>query len=139
MGYVELRLESAGDCALAREIYHSARYFFAIFAASSSSIITRAEIIEAYRDSLGRTFVRRVEHMRASACWITFSLLFLSACEETAPPPPQIRPVRTIVVEKRVLGESTALTGHVRARDEVSLAFRIGGKLIERLVNIGDR
>jgi len=70
---------------------------------------------------------------------MTFSLLFLSACEESAPPPPQIRPVRTIVVEKRVLGESTELTGHVRARDEVSLAFRIEGKLIERLVNIGDR
>jgi membrane fusion protein, multidrug efflux system len=77
--------------------------------------------------------------MRASTCGLMLSLLFLSACEESAPPAPQIRPVRTIVVQKRVLGESTALTGHVRARDEVSLAFRIDGKLIERLVNIGDR
>src|SRR5205809_3077909 len=78
--------------------------------------------------------------MRASTCWIALSLFFvLSACEESVPHTPQIRPVRTIVVQKRVLEESTALTGHVRARDEVSLAFRIDGKLIERLVNIGDR
>ena len=78
--------------------------------------------------------------MRASTCWIALSLFFfLSACEESVPHTPQIRPVRTIVVEKRILGESAALTGHIRARDEVSLAFRIDGKLIERLVNIGDR
>src|SRR6266568_8051041 len=84
-------------------------------------------------------FARRDWARASSTCGIMLSLFFLSACEESTPAPPQIRPVRTIVVQKRVLGESTALTGHVRARDEVSLAFRIDGKLIERLVNIGDR
>src|SRR5262249_15239302 len=51
----------------------------------------------------------------------------------------QVRPVRTLVVEKQLVGESVALTGQVRAQDELSLAFRIDGKLIERLVNVGDR
>jgi membrane fusion protein, multidrug efflux system len=70
---------------------------------------------------------------------MALALAFLSACGESAPPPAQIRPVRTVVVEKRVVGESVALTGQIRAQDEVSLAFRIDGKLTERLVNVGDR
>ena len=52
---------------------------------------------------------------------------------------PDIRPVRTITVEKQDLGDTVQLTGHVRARDEASLGFRIGGRMIERLVNLGDR
>jgi RND family efflux transporter MFP subunit len=70
---------------------------------------------------------------------MAFALAFLNACGESGPPPAQVRPVRTVVVEKRAVGESVALTGQVRAQDEVSLAFRIDGKLIERPVNVGDR
>lgn len=79
------------------------------------------------------------EQMRASTCCMVFAVAVLSGCGETAPPPPAIRPVRTVVVQKRVIGEMVALTGHIRAQDEVNLAFRIDGKLTERLVNIGDR
>jgi RND family efflux transporter MFP subunit len=35
--------------------------------------------------------------------------------------------------------ETVVLTGHVQAEDEPALAFRIGGRMIERPVNIGDR
>src|ERR1700730_4010821 len=77
--------------------------------------------------------------MRASTCCMAFAVAVLSACGEAAPPPASIRPVRTVVVQKRIIGESIALTGHIRAQDEVNLAFRIDGKLTERLVNIGDR
>lgn len=69
----------------------------------------------------------------------TFSMLGLAACNEQAPPTAQVRPVRTITVETRTVGEPVALTGQVRAQDEVSLGFRIDGKLIERPVNVGDR
>ena len=31
------------------------------------------------------------------------------------------------------------LTGHIQAQDEAALAFRIGGRMIERSVNVGDR
>src|SRR5215471_15896700 len=77
--------------------------------------------------------------MRASTCCMAFALAVLSACGESAPPPAPVRPVRTVVVQKHVVGESVVLTGHIRAQDEVSLAFRIDGKLTERLVNVGDR
>jgi membrane fusion protein, multidrug efflux system len=55
---------------------------------------------------------------------------------EEAPPP---RPVRTVVVEKGGLGESIVLTGQIQAEKEVALAFRIGGRIIERSVDTGDR
>jgi RND family efflux transporter MFP subunit len=70
---------------------------------------------------------------------MVFTLALLSGCEESAPRIEPIRPVRTVIVQKHVIGESIALTGHIRAQDEVSLAFRIDGKLTQRLVNVGDR
>jgi RND family efflux transporter MFP subunit len=36
-------------------------------------------------------------------------------------------------------GETATLTGQVEAAEEVGLAFRIGGRMIERRVNIGDQ
>jgi len=67
---------------------------------------------------------------------------FLTACQrddgaDTAPPP--IRPVRVVTVEKLPGGESVTLTGTVQAKEDVGLAFRTGGQLIERLVNVGDK
>jgi RND family efflux transporter MFP subunit len=66
---------------------------------------------------------------------------FLTACQrddgaDTAPPP--VRPVRVVTVEKLPGGETATLTGTVQAKEDVSLSFRTGGQLIERLVNVGD-
>ncbi len=36
-------------------------------------------------------------------------------------------------------GEIVSLTGQVRAKDEVALAFRLDGRMIERPVHVGDR
>ena len=67
-------------------------------------------------------------------------VLTLAGCKreaaEEAPPP---RPVRTVVVEKGGLGQSIVLTGQIQAEKEVALAFRIGGRIIERSVDRGDR
>ena len=63
----------------------------------------------------------------------------LMACEQPAPPTPQIRSVRAVTVERRVISEPVVLIGQIRARNEISLAFRIDGKLIERSVAVGDR
>jgi RND family efflux transporter MFP subunit len=57
--------------------------------------------------------------------------------EEAAAEP--VRPVRVVMVEPRTSGETATLTGTVRAQEEVSLAFRTGGRMIERTVNVGDR
>jgi RND family efflux transporter MFP subunit len=55
----------------------------------------------------------------------------------SAPPPPDVRPVRTVVATLRAEGEPVSLTGHIRARTEESLAFRIDGKVIARRVDVG--
>src|SRR5215470_9097989 len=63
----------------------------------------------------------------------------LAACEQSAPPTPQIRSVRAVTVERRIISEPLVLIGQIKARDEISLAFRIDGKVVERPVNLGDR
>lgn len=67
------------------------------------------------------------------------ALLMLAACgPAAAPPAPDIRPVRVVTVEKQPGGETVSLTGTVQAQTEVNLAFRIDGRMVERLVNVGD-
>jgi RND family efflux transporter MFP subunit len=53
--------------------------------------------------------------------------------------PPEVRPVRVVTVEQRTAGDVLALTGTVQAQTQVDLAFRVDGRMIERLVNVGDR
>ena len=62
----------------------------------------------------------------------------LAGCNKPAPPAAQVRPVRTVTVERIAEGETVSLTGQIRAKDEVSLAFRIDGRVIERRVDVGD-
>ena len=63
----------------------------------------------------------------------------LAACNKTEAPAPDVRPVRTIVVERKAQGETLSLTGQIRAQDEVNLAFRLDGRMIERKINVGDK
>ena len=51
---------------------------------------------------------------------------------------PQPRPVRTVTAEKSELGQSVVLTGQIQPENESALAFRIGGRIIERSAGIGD-
>jgi RND family efflux transporter MFP subunit len=62
----------------------------------------------------------------------------IAGCNEPAPSAPEVRPVRTMTVERNAGGETVSLTGHVRAKDQANLAFRLNGRVIERLVNAGD-
>lgn len=77
--------------------------------------------------------------MRATAFFIAATLILLGGCSESAPPPAPDRPVRTTTIRPRVAAEPVVLTGHIRAREELKLAFRIDGKLTERLATVGDQ
>jgi RND family efflux transporter MFP subunit len=48
------------------------------------------------------------------------------------------RPVRTVVAERHEAGTPISLTGRIEAEDEVSLAFRISGRILESDVKLGD-
>jgi len=62
----------------------------------------------------------------------------VAGCHKTTPQAADVRPVRTVAVERRAEGETVSLTGQVRAKDEANLAFRLDGRMVERLVNVGD-
>ena len=62
----------------------------------------------------------------------------LAGCEKPVPPTPAARPVRTVTIGCCAQGETVSLTGQIRAKDQASIAFRIEGRMIERLVNVGD-
>jgi RND family efflux transporter MFP subunit len=66
--------------------------------------------------------------------------VLLAACQresETAAPQP--RPVRTVTVVKRDIGETVSFTGRIEAENETRLSFRIGGRMVERRPNVGDQ
>jgi multidrug efflux pump subunit AcrA (membrane-fusion protein) len=79
-------------------------------------------------------------HFRAVTLATVLILITATAtsCGEEAPPAQEARPVRTVTVEGGAEGETVSLTGQIRAKDEVSLAFRLDGRMIERPVNVGD-
>lgn len=54
-----------------------------------------------------------------------------------APPPPPPQPVQVMVVRLSQPAESWSYVGVVRPRFESDLGFRVGGKIVERLVDIG--
>ena len=62
----------------------------------------------------------------------------ITGCNQAAPPISEARPVRTVTVHEGAEGEIVSLTGQVRVKDQVSLAFRLDGRMIERPVNVGD-
>ncbi|MBV8088472.1 MAG: efflux RND transporter periplasmic adaptor subunit [Alphaproteobacteria bacterium] len=62
----------------------------------------------------------------------------VTGCEKISPSAQEARPVRAVAVEQGAQGEIVSLTGHVRAKDQASLAFRLDGRMIERPVHVGD-
>ncbi len=65
--------------------------------------------------------------------------LLLAGCkEETQASAPEPRPVRTVTAAHSEVGETVVLTGQVQAENEAALAFRVGGRIIERLAGVGD-
>src|ERR1700686_3539674 len=49
----------------------------------------------------------------------------------------EIRSVRTIVVEPKLIDDGRRAVGEVKPRYESDLSFRVAGKLVSRLVDVG--
>jgi RND family efflux transporter MFP subunit len=62
----------------------------------------------------------------------------LAACGQEPRAKVEVRPVRVTSVRHTPGGETISLTGQIQARDQVNLAFRIGGRLLDRSVGVGD-
>lgn len=83
----------------------------------------------------------RTERLLTGWALIAAAMLMpLAACGSAEEPVAEpVRPVRVVTVEKREVIETVSLPGQIEAQEEVSLSFRVGGRMIERLVNVGDQ
>jgi RND family efflux transporter MFP subunit len=76
----------------------------------------------------------------STTCLALIATLAATSCGPGAQPEAEpIRPVRVVTVEKREGGETVSLTGRIKAEENVVLSFRVGGRMVARTVNVGDR
>jgi RND family efflux transporter MFP subunit len=61
----------------------------------------------------------------------------LSGCGDASSKGSEIRPVRTMVIEHKLLEDDRRAVGEVKPRRESDLAFRVAGKIIARNVDVG--
>ena len=69
---------------------------------------------------------------------IALAGLLLTACSKPAAPAAIVKPVFVTTVTSANSAQSRSFTSVVHARVETELGFRTGGKVIERLVEVGD-
>lgn len=65
--------------------------------------------------------------------------LLMTGCSEPPQPTVAVKPVFVTTVVPKVSSQARTFTSVVRARVESDVAFRTGGKVVERLVEVGDR
>jgi multidrug efflux system membrane fusion protein len=80
-----------------------------------------------------------ITDMKPSIPLLAFAFALCGCGKESAPPAKIEQPVLTQIVGAVVSDSSNVFSGDIRARHEVQLGFRIGGKIIERLVDAGAR
>lgn len=75
----------------------------------------------------------------APALLAVFALLALAGCSRPTPPAEPVRAVKVLTVSTDNLALGQAYSGEVRARVESRLGFRVGGKMVRRAVEVGQR
>lgn len=65
--------------------------------------------------------------------------LVMAACSKPEPQPEPIRVVRTLTVQPGSAGGVQEYAAEIRARSEVRLGFRVGGKMVSRAAEVGQR
>jgi RND family efflux transporter MFP subunit len=68
---------------------------------------------------------------------VSLSMLLVAACGAPPPPPSETAIVRTTIVAVTSSSLSRTYSGETHARYELPLSFRIGGKMLERKVDVG--
>jgi multidrug efflux pump subunit AcrA (membrane-fusion protein) len=70
---------------------------------------------------------------------IAAASLLLAGCSEPPAPSALVKPVYVTTVSPAASGQARTFTSVVRARVESDVAFRTGGKVVDRLVDVGQR
>ncbi len=77
--------------------------------------------------------------MKSSHLLILLSVALIACSKQAAPPVVTERPVITVVIGTLSGSAGNFYSGEIRARHELVLGFRTGGKLLERLVDVGSQ
>lgn len=76
--------------------------------------------------------------IRSSTATAAVALVFvLAGCARSPAPPEPVRAVRTTTIVGETAGGTQDYAAEVRARTETRLAFRVGGKMVERRAEVG--
>ncbi|MCZ7654927.1 MAG: biotin/lipoyl-binding protein [Rhodocyclaceae bacterium] len=75
--------------------------------------------------------------MKLKILGIASLALLAAGCSQQEPPAQPLRTVRVMQIDAAAVSGSLTFPGEVRARHESRLAFRIGGKIVERRVDVG--
>ena len=78
-------------------------------------------------------------HLHVVCAALLLSVVLAGCSPQTETSTPQPRPVRTATLAQRAAGPSVTLTGRIEAEDEVALAFRISGRVLENDRKLGER
>jgi multidrug efflux system membrane fusion protein len=70
---------------------------------------------------------------------LTASILIVACAPAPSETPPAIRSVKSMIAVAEPLDHTAQYAGDVRARYEIPRAFRIGGKIIDRSVEVGQQ
>lgn len=77
-------------------------------------------------------------HLVRTSAWVLVACA-LAACSRPEPPQEPVRSVKVMTVGPQLPEFRTEYAGEVRARTEARLGFRVGGKLVSRPVEVGQR
>jgi RND family efflux transporter MFP subunit len=77
--------------------------------------------------------------LRSLSGLLIFGMLSLTGCHDATPAQPVSPVVKTMRVALDPDSEQRTYTGVIQARREVEEAFRVGGRIEKRLVDVGDR
>ena len=86
-------------------------------------------------DDLPRPLKAAAHRIRQSAVGMLAAILV--GCSEPPPPEALPRPVRVMALHYENAAMTARYSGEVKARYETPLAFRVGGKIARRLVDVG--
>ena len=75
--------------------------------------------------------------MKPLIAFAWLAMVLLSACDKKPPPAAGNPSCPDCRRHLQTEGEAVTLTGHIRARTEENLAFRIDGRMLVRRVNVG--